>query len=239
MKFLTRFIALLLALPLMALTAQAKVEVNIDLSTQRMQVNVDGRHFATWPISSGRKEYYTPRGAWRPKFLKRMHYSSKYDNAPMPYSIFYHGGIAIHGTTAVSRLGSPASHGCVRLSTPNAAKLFSLVQKHGRKNTIIRVTGSTDAAYARLREQRQRHLAAQRKARRVAAARRKARAAQRSKARRVAARRATAQRRARVRKVRTAQRNKVRRYRPQRSNRQRQRAPRYDFLQVYGATFLR
>ena len=150
MKRLWMVLALLLAVPFAAVQAWAKVEVNVDLSTQRMHVKVDGRPYATWRISSGRRKYYTPRGTYRPKWLKRMHYSRKYDNAPMPYSIFFRGGYAIHGTNIVSRLGRPASHGCIRLSPSNAATLFNLVQQHGRKNTIIRITGSTDVAYANL-----------------------------------------------------------------------------------------
>ena len=60
--------------------------------------------------------------------------------SPMPYSVFFHGGYAIHGTNAVSRLGSPASHGCVRLDTKNAAKFYSLVKQVGPGNTRIIVT---------------------------------------------------------------------------------------------------
>ncbi len=146
-------------------SALARVDVNVDLSSQRMTVLVDGRHYATWTISSGRRGYYTPRGTWRPTWLKRMHYSSKYNNAPMPWSIFYFRGYAIHGTDAISRLGRPASHGCIRLHPRNAARLFELVRRHGRKNVRIRVRGSTDVAYARLAAERKRRLAERRKLR--------------------------------------------------------------------------
>lgn len=152
-------LASLLVLPMLAGAALARVEVNIDLSSQRMNVYVDGAHYGTWRVSTGRRGYYTPRGTFRPKLLKRMHYSRKYDNAPMPYSIFFLGGYAIHGTNVVSRLGYPASHGCVRLHPSNAAKLFSLVKRHGKRNTIIRITGSTEVAYARLKPPVRRRLA--------------------------------------------------------------------------------
>ena len=72
-----------------------------------------------------------------------MHHSKKYDNAPMPYSVFFHGGFAVHGTGAVWRLGSPASHGCVRLRTSNARKFYDIVKKHGKKNVTIKVIGKT------------------------------------------------------------------------------------------------
>jgi lipoprotein-anchoring transpeptidase ErfK/SrfK len=117
----------------------AGVVAHINLSSQTMNVSVDGRHFASWKISSGRKGYTTPTGTWRPKWTARMHYSSKYNNSPMPYSVFYHGGYAVHGTNYVSKLGRPASHGCIRLQTANARKFFNLVKRYGHKNTLIKV----------------------------------------------------------------------------------------------------
>ena len=193
MKYLWKRLLMALAVPFMAVamaaSAQAKVVVNVDLSSQRMHVTVNGKHYATWRISSGRKGYYTPRGTWRPKWLKRMHYSRKYDNAPMPYSIFYHGGYAIHGTNAISRLGRPASHGCIRLHPKNAAELFRLVQRYGRKNTLIRVRGSTDVAYRNIGQ-----------GRRVAGNKRATQ--RRATARRAAAHRAAAKRRAAQNRVR-------------------------------------
>ena len=151
MKRLWIVLMSLFVMPWLAGAALAKVVVNIDLSSQRMNVYVNGSHYGTWRISSGKRGYYTPRGTYRPKWLKRMHYSSKYNNAPMPYSIFFHGGYAIHGTDVISRLGYPASHGCVRLHPANAAKLFELVKRYGKRNTIIRISGSTAVAYATLK----------------------------------------------------------------------------------------
>ncbi len=132
-------IAVMLSLPL-AGTADAKVVAHIDISSQRMQVTVNGRHYASWKVSTARRGYRTPIGTWRPKWLARMHYSRKYDMSPMPHSIFFLGGYAIHGTDQIKRLGRPASHGCIRLHPANARKLFSLVRRHGMKNTRIRIT---------------------------------------------------------------------------------------------------
>ena len=56
--------------------------------------------------------------------LYTMVHSAKYGNAPMPHSIFFYGQYAIHGTDAVSSLGHPASHGCIRLSPDHAATLL-------------------------------------------------------------------------------------------------------------------
>ena len=112
----------------------------VSLATQTMTVSMDGRVIHQWPVSTARRGYVTPRGSWRPKRLHRMWYSQKYDNSPMPYSVFYNGGYAIHGTGAVRQLGRPASHGCVRLQTGNAARFYSLVREVGAQNTRIVVT---------------------------------------------------------------------------------------------------
>src|SRR5712691_4569275 len=117
--------------------ARAEVVVRIDKSSQRMSVIVNGEHRYTWPVSTGIQG--TPSGTFRPQSLDRNHRSAMYNNAPMPYSIFYSGNFAIHGTPHVSRLGGVASHGCVRLHPANAAVLFSLVQKEGLGNTRISI----------------------------------------------------------------------------------------------------
>jgi len=141
-RFFIALVALLALSGLYARAARASVEARIDLTHQRMSVYVDGRPYASWPVSTARRGYVTPRGTFRPRLLKRMHYSRKYDDAPMPYSIFFLGGYAIHGTGAISRLGRPASHGCVRLHPANAATLFSLIKRHGLRNTRIRIFGA-------------------------------------------------------------------------------------------------
>ena len=118
----------------------ATITAKIDISSQRMNVYRNGRRLYTWKVSTGRGRYRTPTGNYRPTVMRRMHYSSKYNNSPMPYSIFFRGGYAIHGTNQIRRLGRPASHGCVRLHPRNAAKLYSLVKRAGARNTRIRIT---------------------------------------------------------------------------------------------------
>lgn len=121
-----------------AITASASSLVaKIDVSKQTMTVTKHGRVLYSWKVSTARKGYVTPRGTWRPKRMHKMWHSRKYDMSPMPYSVFYHGGYAIHGTSAVGRLGSPASHGCVRLQTANARTFYNLVSQVGMGNTRI------------------------------------------------------------------------------------------------------
>ena len=119
--------------------ARADVVVQIDKSSQRMAVSVDGAARYSWAVSTGRGGYGTPSGVFHPQSLVRMHYSRKYYNSPMPHSIFFYYGFAIHGTNDISRLGGPASHGCVRLHPSHAAALYALVQRSGARNTRIEI----------------------------------------------------------------------------------------------------
>lgn len=117
--------------------SQAEIVAKIIKSTQTMKVYVNGVETYKWKVSTARRGYVTPVGQWRPKWLSRMHYSRKYHMSPMPYSVFYKGGYAIHGTRAVRRLGRTASHGCVRLQTKNAKTFYSLVLRHGKRNSRV------------------------------------------------------------------------------------------------------
>jgi lipoprotein-anchoring transpeptidase ErfK/SrfK len=118
------------------------LNVDINLTTQRMKVTVGGKVQHDWPISSGRQGYLTPTGSFKPQWKAKMWYSRQWDDAPMPHAIFFHHGVAIHGTYETRRLGRPASHGCVRLAPQNAATLYALVGKHGMPSTRIVVHGT-------------------------------------------------------------------------------------------------
>lgn len=121
--------------------AEAAIQIHVDQTNQRMTVRENGEIVAQWPVSTARKGKITHNGNFRPQSLRQRHFSSLYNNAPMPYSIFYSGNFAIHGTTAVRQLGRPASAGCVRLHTDNARTLFQMVQRHGMGRTRITITG--------------------------------------------------------------------------------------------------
>jgi len=130
--------------------AQAKVAITVDKDNQQMTVAVDGVERYRWPVSSGLPSYETPNGSFRAFRMEEDHYSKEFDDAPMPHSIFFTKiGHAIHGTDSVNRLGSPASHGCVRLSRENASKLWDLVKQEGVLNTTVTLTGSSRVALAR------------------------------------------------------------------------------------------
>ncbi|KAA6206682.1 MAG: hypothetical protein DU429_04985 [Candidatus Tokpelaia sp.] len=120
-------------------TSREAIIVEIDIAKQIMTVHRDGEVLYIWKISTGRAGYKTPGGSYRPQRMYTMWHSRTYNNAPMPYAIFFHNGYAIHGTTAIGRLGSPASHGCVRLETANAKELYKLVTAAGVNETQILV----------------------------------------------------------------------------------------------------
>lgn len=118
----------------------ANLVAQISLSQQQMTVSENGIVRYRWKVSTARKGYVTPQGSWSAKWLSRNHRSRKYDNAPMPYAVFFNGGYAVHATYDLKRLGRPASHGCVRLHPENAAEFFSLAQGVGLQNTRIVIT---------------------------------------------------------------------------------------------------
>jgi hypothetical protein len=130
--------------------ARAAVLITIDKSIQQMTVEVDGATRWTWPVSTGQLGHDTPSGRFTAFRMEEDHYSKEWDDAPMPHSIFFtQKGHAIHGSFSTGRLGSPASHGCVRLSPGNAAKLYALVEKQGMTNTKVVLTGDVRLALGR------------------------------------------------------------------------------------------
>jgi hypothetical protein len=137
MRSFQRLVLALFAFVAMSGLAEAMVRIDIDLSTQTMHVAPGGGESYDWPISSGKVGHLTPRGRFRPIALYPMVHSQKYDNAPMPHSIFFLSQYAIHATNAVGALGRPASHGCVRLSPANAATLYAMVQSQGAVISIV------------------------------------------------------------------------------------------------------
>ena len=131
-------------------TAQAEILITVDKSAQRMTVTRDGEALYTWPVSTGRSGYATPSGSFTPFRMEADHYSKEWDDAPMPHSIFFTKiGHAIHGSYETKKLGTPASHGCVRLSPAHAATLFAMVKQDGVTNTKVVLTGSEQVALAR------------------------------------------------------------------------------------------
>ncbi len=126
---------LLLLAPVMARADE--LIAHIDISDQQMTVLLDGVELYRWPVSTARAGKRTPRGIFIPEFLKRMHYSTLYNDAPMPFSVFFAGNYAIHGTNDLAHLATPVSAGCVRLDPLNAETLFNLILQEGLARTLV------------------------------------------------------------------------------------------------------
>src|SRR5262252_2975165 len=136
-------IAIGFTVTLVAGSAEAKLDLYIDKSSQQMSVVQNGYLLRVWPVSTGRDRFATPSGVYTPERLERSWFSKAYYNSPMPHAIFFHNGYAIHGSYDITRLGGPASHGCIRLHPQNAAMLFAMVEQEGPSNTTIVVGGDT------------------------------------------------------------------------------------------------
>jgi L,D-transpeptidase-like protein len=137
--------ALCFSLANVAQAAFAEVLISVNKNTQQMSVSVDGVPRYRFAVSTGRAGYGTPNGTYHPQRLAASWFSKLYYNSPMPHSIFFHGGYAIHGSYEINRLGGPASHGCIRLHPANAATLYTLVKSEGMGATTIVVSGSNPA----------------------------------------------------------------------------------------------
>jgi hypothetical protein len=145
MSRLATTLAIVAALCVRCPLAEASIVVTVDKSAQRLTVAIDGSPRYRWPVSTARWGYSTPNGSYRPERLARKWFSRKYDWSPMPYSIFFNGGYAIHGSYEITHLGRPASHGCIRLHPQNAAILFALVKEHISETSIL-VTGEAPSS---------------------------------------------------------------------------------------------
>jgi len=135
-KIKTRLVQGVAALAFVGLSATAalamKIDIIVDKVSQHMRVSVDGVQQYDWLVSTGGQTYDTPSGHYHIFRLEKDHFSKEWDDAPMPYSMFFTGiGHAIHGSYHIKALGTRASHGCVRLAPENAAVLFALIEKAG------------------------------------------------------------------------------------------------------------
>ena len=115
------------------------VYIRVNKRRQTMEVYKGKTLIYSWLCSTGKSGYITPQGHYHPYYTVKMHYSRKWDMSPMPYSTFYYKGFAIHGTNYTRWLGRRASHGCIRLSTKNARKIYNLARRYGHKRVHIQV----------------------------------------------------------------------------------------------------
>jgi hypothetical protein len=121
------------------------VLIVISLPSQKLFVFKDGQAWGSSPVSSGRPGHATPAGSFLILQKDVHHRSTLYGGAPMPYmQRLTWGGVALHA----GRLpGYPASHGCIRLPTAFARRLFAVTSLASTAVLIIdRPIGSAEQA---------------------------------------------------------------------------------------------
>lgn len=102
--------------------------ITVDLEARVMSVFRGGYEIGAAVAMLGTDEHPTPLGTFPILHKQRHNVSEKYDNAPMPFSMFLTtDGIAIHGGRSVEN--GYASHGCIAIPTEMAEKLFALARK--------------------------------------------------------------------------------------------------------------
>jgi lipoprotein-anchoring transpeptidase ErfK/SrfK len=126
--------------------------VEIDKSRQQLYLYLMGELKDSFAVSTGKgKKYETPNMDLQPRGPVLTKYTSKkfpggnyMKLGNMPYAVFLRGGYAIHGTTPgnFAKLGTRASHGCIRVHPDNAKVLNSLVKTVGLQQTWVRIKDS-------------------------------------------------------------------------------------------------
>lgn len=103
------------------------IVMTVDLQARVISVFKGGYEIGTAAVLLGTDEHPTPLGTFPILHKMKDNVSEKYGNAPMPYSMFLtRDGVALHGSDV--EIGY-ASHGCVGLPTPFAAKVFAVARK--------------------------------------------------------------------------------------------------------------
>jgi lipoprotein-anchoring transpeptidase ErfK/SrfK len=106
--------------------AAGPVSILISIPDQKAYVYRGEQLVAVSTVSTGREGNETPVGIFNILQKKEMHRSNLYDDAPMPFmQRLTWDGVAIH---AGKNPGFPASHGCIRVPTEFAKKLFAATE---------------------------------------------------------------------------------------------------------------
>jgi lipoprotein-anchoring transpeptidase ErfK/SrfK len=126
----------------------SRVWARISKTDQRLYLSIDGKIVDTFKVSTGSKNHETPlfdmqpRGPIFQKYSSRKYPGGNYNGlGNMPYVVFIQNGYGVHGTTLgnIPRLGTKASHGCIRVHPDNAKIFNELVRRAGLENTWITV----------------------------------------------------------------------------------------------------
>lgn len=113
-----------------AAPASGKLVITVDLEARVISAFRDGHEIGTAVALLGTQKHPTPLGNFPVLNKSREHFSRKYNNAPMPHSLWLtNTGIAIHGSPVMNGY---ASHGCIGVPDEFAAKLFAATKRGDR-----------------------------------------------------------------------------------------------------------
>jgi L,D-transpeptidase-like protein len=106
------------------------LQIIISIADQRLSLFDNGALIARSPVSTGTQGHPTPLGVFSVISKERWHRSNLYSAAPMPYmQRITWSGIALHAGVVP---GHPASHGCIRLKSDFAIRLWHLTKRGTR-----------------------------------------------------------------------------------------------------------
>jgi len=114
--------------------------IYVDISQQSMRVYQGNRRIYHWRVSTGRRGFGTPRGNFRPKFIRKRYRSDVCHGQFMMNAIVLNNKLAIYGSNSTWKLGQNVSYGCVRISKDNSKKLYKLVQSYGKYRVRVKIT---------------------------------------------------------------------------------------------------
>lgn len=101
--------------------------IEVDLSRQRLTAWEGNKPVYAVVISTGKSSTPTPTGVFAIESRQRVARMQGEDyNVPdVPYTMYYSGSYAIHGTYWHKRFGTPVSHGCINVAVDHARWLYN------------------------------------------------------------------------------------------------------------------
>jgi murein L,D-transpeptidase YcbB/YkuD len=150
MRFHTLLLAALITVPAMAHAEDPGIRLDLNIPALRLDVWEDDRIVKSYPVAVGKRGHDTPDGTftidhaewnpwWRPppgrEWTRGREITPPGPNNPMGrVKLFFEPLYFLHGTPEGESIGSPASHGCVRLRNSDAIELARFL--HDRASNV-------------------------------------------------------------------------------------------------------
>ena len=112
-----------------------------DRARHQATLYANGRLYNSWLVRGGGYGTQTRTGSFTVQWRSKDHYSRQFGGAPMPYSQFFSGGQALHGSRLMMNPYEGHSHGCVNFWVEDARQLWNLTHD---KRLNVHVYGAWD-----------------------------------------------------------------------------------------------